>query len=141
MHLHVKLLRPEATKPSRNPADPAAVGYDLFAPDDVVIDPLQRRLVKIGIATEFTEGWVGQINDRSGMGNKGITVFGGVIDPSYRGEWGVILYNSTGEAFRIKAGDKIAQVLFIPVGLPEVLEVSELSQSNRGDKGFGSSDK
>lgn len=142
MHLLVKLLNKDAKPPARNADDPAAVGYDIFSPMDVTLDPLQRRLIKVGFKTEFTEGFMGQINDRSGMGNKGITVFGGVIDPSYRGEWGVILYNSTGAPFEIKQGDKIAQVVFVRVGLPDVVVVEgELSESNRGEKGFGSSDK
>lgn len=140
MHLHLKLVHPNAKPFQRNPDDPQAAGFDIFAPQDAVLDPLCRKLIKVGVKSEFTEGYVGQINDRSGMGNKGITVFGGVIDSSYRGEWGVILYNSTGEVFNIKAGDKIAQVLFMKVETPEVLVIEgELSESRRADKGFGSS--
>lgn len=141
MHLNIKLVHPKAMPFARNPADPAAVGFDIFAPEDVTIDALTRKLIKVGVKTEFAEGWVGLIRDRSSMGNKGVTVFAGVIDPSYRGEWGVILYNSNGHHFEIKAGDKIAQVLFLPVGLPHVVIVDgELSESDRGSKGFGSSD-
>jgi dUTP pyrophosphatase len=140
MHLNIKLVKPEARAFERNPEDLAAVGYDIFCPEDATIDPLQRRLIKVGVKTEFTEGHVGLIRDRSGMGNKGITVLAGVIDPSYRGEWGVILYNTTPHPFEIKAGSKIAQVLFIKVELPDVVIVDgELSESARGEKGFGSS--
>ncbi len=137
MYLNMKLIHPHAKAFRRYPGD---AGYDIFACEDTTIDPLSRKLIKVGVKTEFSEEYVGQINDRSGHAVKGVTVFGGVIDSSYRGEWGVILYNSTGQGFDIKTGDKIAQVLFLPVGLPEITVVDgELAESNRGEKGFGSS--
>lgn len=142
MELLQKLVHPDAKPFNRNPSDADAVGYDIFSPMDFALDPLSRRLVKVGVKTEFPPGMVGMICDRSGLGNKGVTVFGGIIDPSYRGEWGVILYNSTAEVINIEKGKAIAQVLFIPVVFPiTVLVDGELSESGRGDKGFGSSDK
>lgn len=134
MHLLVKRLSGFLPTRSRD-----GVGFDLYAPEDGFVDPLSRKLVKVGIATEFTEGHAGMICDRSGMANKGITVLGGVIDPSYRGEWGVILYNTTPTLYEFKRGDRIAQVLFVPVQLPEAEEVEgELSVTARGSGGFGS---
>lgn len=115
-----------------------SVGYDLFAPEDGFIDALQRKLVKLAFCSEFTPGYVAKIFDRSGMGNKGITAFAGVIDPDYRGEWGIILYNSTHSTFRWKAGDRLGQVVFFKVELPEVCEVSSLTDTVRGVGGYGS---
>lgn len=117
-----------------------SAGWDLYSPISRSIDPLSRTLLSLGIKTAFTAGFVGLILDRSGMGNKGITRFAGVIDSDFRGEWGVILYNSTHESFRIAAGDRVAQVVFLE--LPSVIseQVFELPASER-DGGFGSTGK
>lgn len=134
MYLHVQLVGGKL--PTRG--DPDAVGYDLYAPADGFIDPLERKLIKLGIKTAFTPGYVGKLFDRSGMGNKGMLTLAGVIDPSYRGEWGVILYNSTPTVYRYAVGDRLAQVLFWKVELPEVCLVQSLDETIRGEGGFGS---
>jgi dUTP pyrophosphatase len=115
-----------------------AVGYDLYAPLGGSIDPLSRLRIPLGFQASFTPGWAGLLLDRSGMGNKGITRFAGVIDPDYPDEWQVILFNSTGQKFSWEAGDRLIQVVFVPAGITDVLEVSTLE--NRGDRvgGFGS---
>ncbi len=139
MHFHVVLL-PGGRVPCR--AEPGSVGFDLFAPADGFIDPLCRATIPLGFKSEFTPGYVGKIFDKSGLASKqGICSFAGVIDPSYRGEWGVILYNSTQKVFRYRAGDKLAQVVFFKVELPEALEVSILSETQRGEGGYGSTGK
>ncbi len=149
MFFHVELLKDSgATLPTRGVdprsggvVDDQAVGYDLYAASDGFIEPLTRRLIGLGFKASFTPGHVGRYADRSGMANKGITFFGGVIDPSYRGEWKVILYNSTGELFEYKKGDRIVQVIFVRVELPEVSQVSSVEDSLRGASGIGSSGK
>lgn len=143
MYFHVELLGGRLPTRGVDPVsgqvkDPDAVGYDLYAPCDGFIDPLERKLVKLGFRAAFNPGYVGKIFDRSGMGNKGLCSFAGVIDPSYRGEWGVILYNTTPNVFFFSAGDRIAQVVFFKVELPEVCEVSSLDATPRGAGGYGS---
>lgn len=122
--------------------EPGSVGYDLRAVEDGFLDPMTRKLIPLGFATAFTPGYVGRYMDRSSMGNKGIHMFGGVIDPSYRGEWKVILWNSTHELVKWKAGDKLIQVVFMPVMSPDVcIWAAELPESIRGMGAFGSTDR
>lgn len=91
---------------------PGSAGYDLFAVDEGVIDPLNRKLIKLGFKSAFSPGYVGLLLDKSGMGNKGLTKLAGVIDANYRDEWGVILYNTTQLPFRYIPGDRLIQVVF-----------------------------
>jgi dUTP pyrophosphatase len=107
-----------------------------------VLLPGESHLFDSGIATSFPPGWVAMLKDRSGMGAiKCVHVFAGVIDNSYTGPWKVRLTNFGTEPITIAEGDRIAQVLFLPV--PDVIVniVEELPTSDRGDKGFGSSGK
>lgn len=94
--------------------------------------------IKTGIALEIPDGHVGLICDRSGMGSKGFKVMGGVIDSIYRGDVTVCL-TKVGNSAKIKAGDKIAQIVILPIANPELVEVEELTDTARGEKGFGSS--
>ena len=79
------------------------------------------------------------IADRSSLASRGLKTAGGVIDAGYRGEVQVVLWNLSREAITLRPGDRIAQMLLLPVGLAAVREVSELSDSSRGAGGFGSS--
>lgn len=135
----VKKIHPKAILPSKG--EPDSVGYDLFAVEDGFLDPLTRKLIPLGFSAAFTNGYVGRYMDRSSMGNKGIHMFGGVIDPSYRGEWKVILYNSSHDQFNWKAGEKLIQVVFMPVMSPKPVWVEMLSETQRGEGAFGSTDK
>jgi deoxyuridine 5'-triphosphate nucleotidohydrolase len=118
-----------------------SIGFDMFAAVDGFIDPLQRsKPIPLGFEAAFTPGWVGLLLDRSGMGNKGITHFAGVIDPNYRQEWRAILYNSTIEPFHYKKGDKLIQCVFVMAGINAVEVVNSLPPTNRVG-GFGSTDK
>lgn len=119
-------------------------GYDLQATEAYLIEPGKRALVKTGIYTEFSENLQIEIRPRSGLAFKnGITVLNtpGTIDSSYRGEIGVILFNTGDEPFQVNVGDRIAQAVFMPVIHPRISYVStkeELGDSNRGAGGFGS---
>lgn len=135
--LLVKLLNDHGRVPTR---DPESVGYDLYAPIAASIYPGYRSRLPLGIATAFTEGWIGKIFDRSSMGNKGITTLAGVIDWSYRGEWSVILLNTSDTKFEIECGCKIAQVVFSEVGIATPIVTDDLPASIRGYGGFGSTD-
>jgi dUTP pyrophosphatase len=144
MFFHCKRLSDGFRLPTRGVdlegriADPQAVGYDLYAPEDGFVEPLQRKLIGLGFAAAFTEGYVGLLLDRSGMASKGLHRFGGVIDPSYRGEWKVILYNSTHQTLEYRRGDRLVQVAFMRVEKPEPTEVSALEETQRGGGGIGS---
>jgi dUTP pyrophosphatase len=116
-------------------------GCDIMAAHDGQIEMQERQLVKTGIFIEVPEGYAAFVHPRSGLALKaGITVLNtpGTIDAGYRGEVGVILYNSGNEAFAYKRGDRIAQLVFQKIEQPTFSIVSSLDESARGAKGFGS---
>jgi deoxyuridine 5'-triphosphate nucleotidohydrolase len=117
--------------PETGETDPESVGYDIYAPADGFLDALSRKLIPLGFRAEFANDHVGRYMDRSGMANKGIHMLGGVIDPSYRDEWKLILFNTNGETFRWKRGDRIIQVVFMPIRKPVPQIVASLSPSPR----------
>ena len=120
-------------------------GYDLYSIESDWIRPLQRRLFRTGIALEIPRGFYGRIAPRSGLALKnGIDVLAGVIDSGFRSEIGVILYNTNSdsnpnESIFIKSGQKIAQIIFEQCFSPILVETDLLSQSMRGNNGYGSS--
>lgn len=130
------------------------VGFDLFADEDIMIYPNQVVKVKTNIALQIPSGYAGFIMDKSGIGSKGVKVFGGVIDSSYRGEIivclgflveersdeGPIVRNEYGfpSMYEVKKGEKIAQIVFLETPYFSIEETEELSQSDRGERGFGS---
>lgn len=115
-------------------------GYDLFALEDMFIPCGNRRLVKTGIAMEIPYGYYGHISDRSGMAYKaGAHCLGKIIDPSYRGDVGIIILNTDPDrTLIISAGDKIAQMIFKKYEEASFEEAETLEETNRGDKGYGS---
>ena len=158
--LEIKLLNSESKTPVKVRETDA--GFDLFAAEDVELLPNERRVIGTGIAMHIPEGYYGRIADRSSIAARGIIVSGGVVDSEYRGEVKIILTNIKGfvrefeeyefkgenlikeekivdGAHTIKKGNKIAQIIIEKIGLPKVVVVKELSKSNRGSKGFGSS--
>ncbi len=137
MKLNVKRLVPNATLPQR--AYEHDAGLDLFCSDKFEISPGQTLSVSIGIAMEIPQGYVGLVRDRSSMGKQGITVLAGVVDAGYRGEIAVVLHNLSAKRLTLEAGAKIAQMLILPVSTMPVVEVQELTPSERGERGFGSS--
>lgn len=120
-----------------------AAGYDLYSIECGVIKPKERRLVPTGIALAIPSGYYGRIAPRSGLAFKhGIDVMAGVIDSDYRGEVGVMLYNSDNiNDFIFNIGDKIAQIIFekhYDFVFNEVFQIKDLSETQRGADGFGS---
>lgn len=140
--LKVKKLREDAILPQRAHATDS--GLDLFAAEDVVVWMGGKELVKTGIAIELEPGYEAQIRSKSGIAlNNGVFVLNspGTIDHGYEGEIGVILLNtSRTHIFKVKKGQKIAQLVIQKVELPQVMEVSEIYSdgTDRGDGGFGS---
>jgi dUTP pyrophosphatase len=126
--------------PSR--ATPHAAGYDVRSAEaDFVLAPKEIRLVSTGLEMELPEGMECQVRPRSGLALRhGVTLPNspGTIDPDYRGELRVILQNSGTEPVAFKRGDRIAQLVFHRFSAPEVVEVSELGATVRGENGFGS---
>jgi dUTP pyrophosphatase len=123
-----------------------SAGMDLYAElaEDLVLSPGERTLVPTGIALEIPEGYEAQIRPRSGLALRhGITLVNspGTIDPDYRGEIALIVINHGTEPFRIKSGDRIAQMVFSRFVRAEFTEVSELGKTVRGEGGFGHTGK
>ena len=134
---HVQKLSADATLPAKRNSEDA--GIDIYTNETYTLQPGERHMFTTGIACAIPDGYVGLLWDRSGLGSKGIHRFAGVIDSGYRGEWKVILWNSTNEPFEIKAGDKIIQCIVQKFEATEITEVDSLEESERGEKGFGSS--
>ena len=120
------------------------LGYDVFTFEAVELWARAAVRVRTGIAVEarHPESGVGLgllVRDRSSMAARGVAVTGGVIDAGYRGEIQILLTNLTDEAIHLNAGDKIAQMIPVPVLTGQVSVVDALADSVRADKGFGSS--
>ena len=141
MELKVSLLEDEARVPTR--AHEGDAGLDLYACEEAHIGPGERWSVGTGVAVEIPEGHAGLVLPRSGLARKhGIALVNspGLIDAGYRGEIRVLLLNTDpADTFKVEAGDRIAQLVVAPVALAEAVEVEALSDSTRGDGGFGSS--
>lgn len=138
MQLKIKRMHENARIISKG--RPGDACYDLFPLESGTIPPLGSVLLKLGFATEFPDGYVALIQDRSGTGVKGIMRRAGVIDSNYRGEWGVCLFNSSDQPIEYTPGKAIAQVLFTVAIWAEIEVVDDLGQSHRGEAWQGSSD-
>jgi len=138
----VKLTAPNA-RPTRAHATDA--GADLRSTTDITIYPNEIKSVGTGVAMKIPEGYVGLVFSRSGMGKSGVTLANsvGVIDAEYRGEIKVMLQNFGQDPFQINIGDRIAQIVLMPIILPEFQQFDgseeDWNNSARGTNGFGSS--
>jgi len=153
-----KLVAKDARLPT---LEPGAVGYDMYSVEQITLPPFDPeiewegytlaelvtkvpddydivRRVGTGVAVGLPDSHVGLFRDRSSIGSRGIIVTGGVIDPSYRGETLVCLLNLLPFRVTILKGDKIAQMLVMPCVTSEPEAVDDLSKTERGAKGFGS---
>jgi dUTP pyrophosphatase len=121
----------------------ASAGMDLRANllEEIILQPLARAIVKTGLFIELPIGYEAQVRPRSGLAAKyGVTVLNspGTIDADYRGEIGVILVNLSNEAFTIVNGERIAQLIIAKHERAQWVQVQELSITERGEGGFGS---
>jgi dUTP pyrophosphatase len=141
VQLPILRLKDEAVLPKR--AHEGDAGLDLHACEGAHIGPGERWSVGTGVGVEVPEGHAGLVLPRSGLArDHGIALVNapGLIDSGYRGELRVLLLNTDpAETFRVEAGDRIAQLVLTPIATPEPVEAAELSQSVRGEGGFGSS--
>ena len=140
MEIKIKKINPKGIIPTRGSED--AAGYDLYSTENVVILPGMSYKVHTDIALEIPVGYFGAIFARSGLSTKrGLRPANcvGVIDPDYRGQILVPLYNDSNCGQEIKTGERIAQLIIMPYQSILFTEVNELSNSNRNNGGFGSS--
>jgi dUTP pyrophosphatase len=141
LELPVRLLHPDARPPSR--AYEGDAGFDLVSIEAAELAPGERASLGCGIAIELPEGTCGLVLPRSGLArDHGVTVVNspGLVDSGYRGEIRVTLINTDrGEAFRVEAGMRIAQLVVVALPQVAVTVSDELTASARGEQGFGSS--
>jgi len=137
--LKLRKIRERAILPAYQ--TPGAAGFDLCAAEDAVVSPGETALVPTGWAVEIPEGYELQVRPRSGIALKRALILPnapGTIDADYRGEVGVILRNVGTSLEWIHRGDRIAQAVLSRVPRAEIVEVEELSDTERGVGGFGS---
>jgi len=141
LQINVKKLSENATIPTQGTS--FAAGYDLYAAEDAVVVCGTRKLIKTNVSMEITPGYYGRIAPRSGLAYKnGIDVLAGVIDSDYRGDIGVILYNTDKNIdFSVKKGDRIAQIIFEACYTATLNNVDNLDNTLRQAGGFGSTGK
>ena len=137
--IKIKLLSNFAKIPTKTNEEDA--GWDLYSTQEVLIAPGCRAIISTGISAEIPDGYVGLIWPRSGLSIKqGSDILAGVVDATYRGEIKVCIHNCDKLSdMHILPGDRIAQILFQEIPKFELVEVEELSETQRGGKGFGSS--
>jgi len=139
MNVGVVLTKEEAVVPTKAHEDDA--GWDLYTPEYVRLIPGESYLLGIGVCFEIPLGWFGKIEGRSSVAKKGGSTAGGVIDAGYRGEVSVLIYNFGKNLLEFNVGDRIAQLLILPVPQVKMVLNQSLSDTIRGAKGFGSSGK
>jgi dUTP pyrophosphatase len=135
----IKPLKPVTILPKK--AYDGDAGFDVFNNEaSMVIWPDEKRKIKLGFAIELPEGYVALIQEKSGMAFKnGFITIGNVIDATYRGECHAIVWNTGDRPITIELGTKVAQMLIMPCYTGSAyLVVDELSESTRGEDGFGS---
>jgi len=139
MNINIKLLNINSKTPSKLSLDDA--GYDLYSCEEVVIKPMERKLVKTGISMSIPSGYYGHISDRSGMAfKKGAHCLGKIVDASYRGDIGVIILNTDMyEPIKIQKNDRIAQIIFKKYENVNFVVENLLDETERGSSGYGSS--
>ncbi|MEX1027837.1 MAG: dUTP diphosphatase [Candidatus Paceibacterota bacterium] len=119
-------------------AKPGDVALDMFSHEAATLQPGERKVFHTGFALEFPEGFAAIVKDKGGIANAGVTTMGGVFDAGYRGEYNAQLLNVGTEPYVVEKGDKIAQLMILPVEIVTLEEVAELGDSERGVGRFGS---
>lgn len=140
--MKIKIInKPNTTKPSYSTNNSAGLDLRAHIKEEINLNPMSRVLIKTGLFIQLPEGYEAQIRPRSGLAYKnGITVLNtpGTIDADYRGEVGVLLINLSNDSFKIKNGDRIAQMVIAKYEQAEWISVEQLDTTQRGDGGFGS---
>ncbi len=139
MIVKVRKLVAEAKLPKMEHEGDA--GYDIYSAENVVLRPMERKLVRTGISIELEKGYEAQVRPKSGLAiEHGITMLNtpGTIDSGYRGEIKAVVINLGERDYKIEAGKKICQLVFNKIEQPEIVEAEALAESRRGKGGFGS---
>ena len=135
--LHYEKLSDRAKAPKR--ATPGSIGLDLFTPTDIFIPSKQQVLIPTDLILVPTQGYYICTASKSGLAFKyGLTVEGGVVDPDYRGNVGVLLRNNSDVGHTLEQGEAMAQVVMERAAMPEVVEIKIARDTQRGAGGFGS---
>lgn len=139
MNIKINLLNKDSKIPTKLRDDDA--GYDLYSTEEVIIKPMERKLVKIGISLCIPSGYYAHVSDRSGMAlKKGAHCLGKIIDPSFRGEICVIILNTDMyESIKILPSDRVAQIIFKKYENADFTVCEKLNNTDRSDNGYGSS--
>jgi len=138
--MNVKKLKEEAKLPTRN--FPTDAGLDLCSPEYYMIHPGERMKIPLGLAFDIPQNHSLLMFPRSGLSLKiGTIILANVIDASYTGEVHCVAINGGSEPWIISKGDKIVQVILVPVNVEECQWVDDIIEKERGNKGFGSSGK
>ena len=130
------MLDPGARMPER--AHPEDAGLDLFSPEAVNVPARESAVINTGVHVEIPNGYAGMIKSKSGLNIKHGIISDGVVDAGYTGSIRVKLYNLSDDDYMVELGDKISQLVIVPVITPEVTVVGEIGGSERGENGFGS---
>ena len=143
MKVNLKKYNPEINSPLPEYKTAGSAGMDLSSSssETITIAPGKKALIPTNVVVELPMGYEGQVRPRSGLALKhGITVLNspGTVDSDYRGEIGVVLINHGENDFEVKFGDRIAQLIIAKYEHCEIVEVTELSESQRGEGGYGS---
>jgi dUTP pyrophosphatase len=140
-HGQVLIQRLDRDLPIPSREMPGDAGFDIFAREDVRLEPGERRIIPTGIAIALPDGFVALINPRSGLAAKhGFTLVNapGTVDAGYRGEISVVGLNTGTKVISLNRADRIAQLVIIQLPGISFLEVGSLPESTRSDRGFGS---
>lgn len=160
--LEIKLLSDDATLPTRDRLD---AGYDIYSAETVILEPQEKAVIKTDVAVNIPEGYVGLLTSRSGVSSKThLVIETGKIDAGYQGNLGINIKNGfvdctsvvnnykniknephytdawhKRDTYKINKGDKLAQLVIVPIWTPELKQVDEFhTESERGSNGFGS---
>ena len=139
MKIKIKKLKEGAKLPKYH--HPGDVGMDMYAMETVTLQPGEHYRFWHGFALEFGDGYGAFVKDKSGISKAGLHQIGGIFDAGYRGEYNTLLVNLSDKPYTFEEGDKVAQLVILPVLIAELEEVEELSESARGVDGFGSTGK
>jgi len=139
MKIKIKKLKENAKLPKYH--HPGDVGMDVFAMETFTIQPGEHHFFFHGFAMEFPIGYAAIIKDKSSISKAGLSTMGGVFDAGYRGEYNTHLVNLGTEPYTVEEGDKVSQIVIVPVDIAEIEETDTLSESIRGEGAFGSTGK
>lgn len=139
MKIKIKRMNEKAKLPSY--ANPGDVGMDLYSMETITVAPMGHVRIYHGFGLEFPNGYAAIVKDKSSISKAGLAQMGGVFDAGYRGEYNTHLVNLSDKSYTIETGDKVSQLLIVPVEIVDLEEVDTLSESQRGSGSFGSTGK